>query len=624
MNSETPALPTRFTRAVALCAKPGSAGAHLAADQARCMPPGNERAELLGALLSGPNKASAPEWMLEAAAHEGLSGEDYHYLPKRFELCIQALTHPECPALLLSSVLRDCTDIQLARMGQPHCPPALVGTAANELRRRSGEPQPLKRDLPTPAQVVLCTGSLDDAMFDTAISLLPTKPEQGPDQGRSAWRAMWRAILKGQPDRHRQLLGSDANRELIRRCLISDLPWKVEPRLLKQLAREDLAQFDAHVVVAEASRMRRDGTAIATVRKRFAAEIATLDGSLRQELDSCLEDENGRLRLGCQATATWVSKAVRDDWRYLLDPAEAKSNFGKLEEWYASPEDLAQIGRMFAQRTIIALEMWEPNPRMPLSEPWELTWAIEVLKRLTWIPVQTKAAVESMVADAALGKRNSAEGRNRSRDSLRQFDRAVNTLESLALAPTQSAPAPDLPQESPEVITLRQLATMKHEQLLRYLQLHPGIDGLVEKALVATVRSGYINQSEFCAILSQHSEPRRAILDITQHLRARLGGVLSHRESWVRHVLDLPECDREIIRALPAWTVMTSWSGLEIGMHPDSTDVVFDGLGDDHDAWTRFASSPITHSGPGAWLRLGDLLDAARTGAEWPKPPATR
>ena len=622
MDLETPALPTTFTRAIVLGAAPGSAGAHFAADQARKMPPGSQRAELLGVLLNGPNKTSAPKWMLEAAVHEGLSEADHYYQPRQFELCIQALTHPECPAQLISSILRDCTETQLARMGQSRHMRALAGAAANELRRRSAEPQPLKRGLPTPAQIVLRIDSLDDAMFDAAISLLPTEPER--EQDRPAWRGMWTAVLQNHPERHRQLLDHDTNSELIRRCLISDLPWKVEPRLLRRLAREDLARFDAHLVVAKASRMRRDGTSSATVRKQFAAEIAALEDPLRQELDSYLEDLNGQLRLGCQAAATWVSKAVREDWRYVLNPAEAKSNFREPEKWHATPEDLAQIARMFAQRTVIALEMWESNPRMPVSEPWELTWAIEVLKHLVWIPEQAKAAVGSLVADADLGRRNSIEKGKRSHESLRQFDSAIKELAGLVAEPAQTVSDSDLPRESPEVVTVRQLAAIKLEQLLRYLQLHPGIDELVEKALMAAVWGGYVSQSEFCAIMSRHSEPRRAILEITHALRARLGGGPRYREYWARLVLELPECDREIIRALPAWAVVTSRGGPEISMHPDSTDAVFDGLGENHDAWKRFDSSPIAYSGPAAWLRLGDILDSARTGAKWPEPPAAK
>jgi hypothetical protein len=44
-------------------------------------------------------------------------------------------------------------------------------------------------------------------------------------------------------------------------------------------------------------------------------------------------------------------------------------------------------------------------------------------------------------------------------------------------------------------------------------------------------------------------------------------------------------------------------------------------LGDDEAAWQRLAASPATYAGPTVWLRLGDILDAARSGGDWPAPP---
>ncbi|MFD7668045.1 hypothetical protein [Streptomyces sp. NPDC059788] len=54
------------------------------------------------------------------------------------------------------------------------------------------------------------------------------------------------------------------------------------------------------------------------------------------------------------------------------------------------------------------------------------------------------------------------------------------------------------------------------------------------------------------------------------------------------------------------------------------TAAVLGALGDDAEAWARFASSPASYAGATAWLRLGDLLDAAAAGASWPKPPQSR
>ena len=44
-------------------------------------------------------------------------------------------------------------------------------------------------------------------------------------------------------------------------------------------------------------------------------------------------------------------------------------------------------------------------------------------------------------------------------------------------------------------------------------------------------------------------------------------------------------------------------------------------LGDNAEAWQRFTTSPASYAGPTAWLRLGDLLDAAVNGTPWPIPP---
>jgi hypothetical protein len=78
-------------------------------------------------------------------------------------------------------------------------------------------------------------------------------------------------------------------------------------------------------------------------------------------------------------------------------------------------------------------------------------------------------------------------------------------------------------------------------------------------------------------------------------------------------------CDPQPIRALPAWTAL-KLSGARA--YPGIADVVVAALGDDETAWQRFAASPATYAGPTAWLRLGDVLDAARSGGDWPAPPA--
>lgn len=79
-----------------------------------------------------------------------------------------------------------------------------------------------------------------------------------------------------------------------------------------------------------------------------------------------------------------------------------------------------------------------------------------------------------------------------------------------------------------------------------------------------------------------------------------------------------------LVRALPAWPALHARGDRYGSAHPSVVAAVRDALGTDQAAWNRFATCPATNSGPTAWLRLGDLLDAAATGAPWPKPPGSR
>jgi hypothetical protein len=156
-----------------------------------------------------------------------------------------------------------------------------------------------------------------------------------------------------------------------------------------------------------------------------------------------------------------------------------------------------------------------------------------------------------------------------------------------------------------------------------YLDRHTGDDALVEKALLATASNSHGRSSQFADVLRRHSDPDQAVRKITLDLRRRLGGAPATREQWAREVLALPMCDLQLIRALPAWTAL-KLSGGDSGAraHPGIAAVVVAALGDDEGAWQRLAASPATYSGPTAWLRLGDVLDAARSGGDWPAPPA--
>jgi hypothetical protein len=89
-------------------------------------------------------------------------------------------------------------------------------------------------------------------------------------------------------------------------------------------------------------------------------------------------------------------------------------------------------------------------------------------------------------------------------------------------------------------------------------------------------------------------------------------------------MLAQPECPTELLRLLPAWSALKARGQRYDTTHPAVTAYVTEMLGDSDAAWQRFASSPMSHAGPGAWHRLGDLLDAAVEGTEWPTPPPGR
>lgn len=83
----------------------------------------------------------------------------------------------------------------------------------------------------------------------------------------------------------------------------------------------------------------------------------------------------------------------------------------------------------------------------------------------------------------------------------------------------------------------------------------------------------------------------------------------------------MPNCGPEVIRALPAWTAL-KLSGGYSRAYPEIIDVIIDALGDEAVAWQRLADSPVSYTGPTAWLRLGEVLDAAQSDGHWPTAPS--
>ncbi|MFF5719870.1 hypothetical protein [Streptomyces buecherae] len=176
----------------------------------------------------------------------------------------------------------------------------------------------------------------------------------------------------------------------------------------------------------------------------------------------------------------------------------------------------------------------------------------------------------------------------------------------------------------PRNVTVRDLANASAEVLEGYLARHIGDDDLVEKVLLSFASSPR-SQPTFADVLARHSAPRTALLSITTGLRRRLAPPPGHWELWVREVLALLDCDPELVRALPVWTALTIGGGFRRReAHNVVTTAVMSTLRGSEEAWERFVSSPASYSGPTAWLRLGDILDAAVHGTPWPTPPSGR
>jgi hypothetical protein len=87
-------------------------------------------------------------------------------------------------------------------------------------------------------------------------------------------------------------------------------------------------------------------------------------------------------------------------------------------------------------------------------------------------------------------------------------------------------------------------------------------------------------------------------------------------------------CTEEVVTALPAhaaMAVVTEYRAPARQEQPNPiVTMIRARLGDHAGAWQRFAANPATKTGEGAWLRLGELLDAAVTGGPWPAPPPRR
>ncbi|MET8623863.1 hypothetical protein ABZW30_08940 [Kitasatospora sp. NPDC004669] len=649
MATDGPRLPMEFLLAVAADAEPESAAATVTAEQVHGMAEahGRQYGQLLEALLRKPYQEKAPAWLLETAVTNGLrqAAESEYLLGTTAELVALALAHPDCGESMRTEALLRCPDSLLGTLGTAGRPAVLTGAVAAELCRRVPQRCRMTPDLikePTPAQLVLRTERLHDDVFDAAVALLPDAPDRTRLEGEdydswsdqtkatfSAWERMWKIVLERHPDHHVRLVetavGTAAN-HVIRDQLLGSLPWMVEPGLLRRIALDDLSRFGAAMLVTRVCRFLLDGGSKEETRQHFAAELADLDDSGRREVDLYLEDDVLEAKWGTDTATFWVRHAADGPWRLVLNPAEAKPSYGDPYTWLMPAEELADLGLRFAETAVKALQTWQPKDSYGISKAADLRWVHAMLIHLPEVTPAVRKTVQIMIRDARRGQARPRSYDYRAQEDHRQFTGLLDAISRIVADPLPQAPATRRAAlGDPAQVTPRSLSGVTPEVLDEYLDRHTGDDQIVEKALLSFAwRSSYQHDPSFTDVLARHSNPQQAVHTLTHELRRRLGGNPANREAWAQHILALPGCRSETILALPAWTALKSRGSHNGRTHPTVLALVADVLGDDRQAWRRLTESPISHSGPNAWLRLGDILNAAADDTGWPKPPASR
>ncbi|MEW5352775.1 hypothetical protein [Streptomyces sp. 16-176A] len=636
-------LPSAFLITAMTDRGPDDPVVRLAAQQVRSDQARYDRSLLADALLAGPHAEAAPLWLLQVAVAAGL--EAGTEAERRPTLVALALGHPSCPLSLQEQTLKRCSAGQLAQLGNPLAAERVARAVAAEVRARGGTPLPMTPrllDEPTLAQTVVQHGPLHDLVFAAARDTLPTAPDVEPGEGDDiddwlkrhrqayeAWEKMWRGVLELHPSRHRQLVewgdGTDAERT-IRNELLGSLPWTVEPELLVELASGDLGRFSSEVLVAQGCRMRRDGVDAQQVLDHFAADLSALTDEEQVRFRHLLDRRSTTLiDMGCRAPAAWVQRAASGTWRHILNPTQARGGY-RSAHWRAPASTLADLAARFAETAAQALSFWEPDGRYAAIGPDDVAWVRDMMLHLPTVTEDVKAGVRPIVRHARGQLSARHPGLQPRYDRLRELEEILDTIERILADPPPAVGADRRRSAlgSPDEVTVRGLAGVQAQALSEYLDRHPGDDALVEKALLACAASGYLSDDVFEKVLRRHGSSNEALLRLTEGLRTNLGGGPSWREAWTRLILARPDTERQLVRALPAWSALRARGGSHGSAHPAVVSVVREALGADQEAWDRFANCPATYSGPTAWLRLGDLLDAAAAGTPWPKAPGSR
>ncbi|MFD9432648.1 hypothetical protein [Streptomyces sp. NPDC060002] len=646
-------LPFDFLRTVIAQASDDSPPTRMAVEAIRTAPQGTDRDGLLMALLTGPLAQSAPEWLLATAVESDLNREPQPYMTTdRMELTRVALSHPACPDAYRAQFLRECTEARLGVLGRREGGAALIRAVVAELHRRSATGLTITPELltaPTPAQLVLGEHGLHEDVFVAALDCLPFGPDKHDGEedveawmerhraASDAWDNMWSGILRAQTEHHRTLLAWSARHPAADRVvcehLLGSLPWHVEPALLEEVAAHDLEYFGRAVLLTRISRSCRDGLTPAQARERYAEELAAASQEERDYVERFLDEEmqSGYLQtMACRSAVAWVERASRQTWRFLLNPSEAR-RLGRPQEWRASEELVAALGTRFATISLTALSLWEPDPDSRYPVVRDLGWLHALLVHLPEVPDEARQKARLVVQETrrALSARSGAHGYSSSGHSAWEENRRANELIA-TIMPLITDPVPALPGRrtaslgDPQDIGFKKLADADENVLSAYLDRHTGNDTLVEEALLSFAAGSYRKSLTFDDVLARHSVPQHTLLDLTLHLRRRLGGGPDLRGRWAQIMLARPECPAELLRLLPAWSALKARGRRYDTTHPAVAAYVTQALGDRDEAWQRFAASPMSHAGPGAWHRLGDLLDAAVEGTAWPTPPQGR
>ncbi|MGW3109989.1 hypothetical protein [Streptomyces sp. NPDC001091] len=539
--------------------------------------------------------------------------------------------------------LRRCSVPQLGGLGHSRCGEALAQAIVAELKSRVPHVPamtPALLDEPSAPQLILRKVDLHETVFTTALDLLPTDPplaiEDETDSDDilarieehsavlKAGEAMWKHIVTLHSRRHRQMFEWAPDgfvKETIRGHLLGTVPWEVEPSLLEEVATGHLGKFTVNELTTRLCLMLRDGVPPDEVRSRTAHEPDSLEPLLRRRVEKTLEIREDHLKYVLGSAVGWVESAAAGPWRYLLDPSRA-THFGQPRTWLASEELLIRLGQRFAETAVKALRLWEPDPEPDSPGPRELQWVHAMLLHLPYLTDEVREKSKAVVRHVR--------PRTRSRWDyadlgMQQDDKRLvelrTAIERILADPSTASRESAL--GDPKQVTVRNLANAPDEALRDYLARHAD-DDLVEKALLSFAWRSYRPGLSFSDVLGRHSTPETALLQITMDLRRRLGGGPNLRETWTRDILALPNCTPELIRALPAWSALTVRGARHGAARTTVASTVLAALGNDDDAWSRFATSPASYSGPTAWLRLGDVLKAAAQGEEWPKAPSAR